>query len=416
LAAISSQVHHEDRASLERSLQDWWQWLDDEGFQRDVVASLFRQVSGATIGAEALQALEGQIKTHREEPQGLPSLIELLHQEHPNLAQELENLETLALTEEQQLHQRAGGLTSGQRGAVAGGVIGGALLTAGTIFLTVKKGKAISAWFKKKWGTAIEAVNTDERKVKEEKQDLDRKADEERELGANKVEASLDTLVKNPADRSGKVDERLDRAWKAAQNEAQYEPTTPVDLGKSLTEYTEKDIDTHAAKLVEKHADAFADIWFTEEIKPRIAHDIRGKDEYKDMLDKAIHEEKADPLNGGFEDDMIIKEATTKVDNSDWFQKQIKDVLFEGNLQQYEAAARAELTGHYKTLVEHEVNVAKRTARQEASDEFGAEISEGKAWFKESELKVDRDVAETARKLEREAAGAESRGDDLIEF
>ena len=108
LVAINQQVQTE-LSSLEWSLNSWWQWLDDEGYDRQALLQPLQRLCAARIDAQAMAKLVEACRSRGDEPGGLRLLQVLLMQADEDLPEQLHRLEALALAEAQELDQTAGG-------------------------------------------------------------------------------------------------------------------------------------------------------------------------------------------------------------------------------------------------------------------------------------------------------------------
>jgi len=118
-----------DPTSLPLSLNDWWQWLDDEGYDRDTLALILSQMSTARIGAAAQRQLLSHLEQIGTEPEGLAKLFDHVQTLHPLLANDYASLETMTLAEQQQLEATAGGMST----KATIGIAVGAFVTGGVI-------------------------------------------------------------------------------------------------------------------------------------------------------------------------------------------------------------------------------------------------------------------------------------------
>ena len=154
----------EDPDSQTHSLQTWWQWLDDEGYDRETLATILTQVCNARIGEPQLAELSSFIKASKDNPAGIAMLLEQIKQSHPSFAEEVETLESLALEEENQLGATAGGLSKGGKWGIGAGV--GIVGVAGIAV-------AVHIWKSKRNGTrTIEREVTDRAETREESFDI----------------------------------------------------------------------------------------------------------------------------------------------------------------------------------------------------------------------------------------------------
>lgn len=125
----------QDPDSQAHSLQTWWQWLDDEGYDRETFATILAQICKIRIGEQGLFELTSFITSSKDNADGIAILLEQVKQSHPSLLEEVETLESLALEEENQLGATAGGLSKGGKIGTAVGVVGVASLVGGGIYL-----------------------------------------------------------------------------------------------------------------------------------------------------------------------------------------------------------------------------------------------------------------------------------------
>ena len=56
----------EDPDSQTHSLQTWWQWLDDEGYDRETFATILSQICKVRIGEQSLNELTSYIKSSKD--------------------------------------------------------------------------------------------------------------------------------------------------------------------------------------------------------------------------------------------------------------------------------------------------------------------------------------------------------------
>ena len=124
----------QDPESQTHSLQTWWQWLDDEGYDRETFATILSQICKVRIGEQSLNELTSYIKSSKDNSDGIAILLEQVKQSHPSLLEEVETLESLALEEENQLGATAGGMGKGGEIGTIVGVVGVAGIIGGVIW------------------------------------------------------------------------------------------------------------------------------------------------------------------------------------------------------------------------------------------------------------------------------------------
>ena len=102
LVAIGREMHEETQAG-HQSLGAWWQWLDDEGYERQAFAEVLCQIGRTTIGEEAFAELTAYSKSIENDPDGISTLIEYVNKHYPDLTEEIAKIEKLA-EEEKAVH------------------------------------------------------------------------------------------------------------------------------------------------------------------------------------------------------------------------------------------------------------------------------------------------------------------------
>ncbi len=86
LVAIAKELPSASGAE-HRSLQQWWQWLDEEGYDRDGLVQILRQFCRARIGEEGLAVLSESCASIQEHPDGMHLLLDWLEARHADLNQ-----------------------------------------------------------------------------------------------------------------------------------------------------------------------------------------------------------------------------------------------------------------------------------------------------------------------------------------
>lgn len=133
LVATNHQVQAEP-ASIEWSLNRWWQWLDDEGYNREAFREALQRFAAARINTAALADLVASCRTRGDEADGLALLQVLLEEIDADLIEPFHQLETLALTEERELALTAGGMSKAGTWGTGLGVVAGLGLIGGIIW------------------------------------------------------------------------------------------------------------------------------------------------------------------------------------------------------------------------------------------------------------------------------------------
>ena len=110
LVAMGREMH-DDTQAAHQSLWTWWQWLDDEGYERQAFAEVLCQVGRTTIGDEAFAELTAYSKSIENDPDGISTLIEYTNKHYPDLAEEIAKIEKLAEEEDIKIQNMAGGMS-----------------------------------------------------------------------------------------------------------------------------------------------------------------------------------------------------------------------------------------------------------------------------------------------------------------
>ena len=147
LVAIGREMHQKTQAG-HQSLWAWWQWLDDESYERQAFAEVLCQVGRTTIGEEAFTELTAYSKSIENDPDGIATLIEYVNKHYPDLAQEITKIEKLAEEEENQIQDIAGGISEGAKDALRGVVVAGGVAAIG--WGGYELGHGIHAWYQRR--------------------------------------------------------------------------------------------------------------------------------------------------------------------------------------------------------------------------------------------------------------------------
>ena len=380
LVAILQQLEQDDTAA-NRSLQGWWTWLDEEGYDRDGFGLILNQVCEAKLGEQGGTELRAFLQASAAEPEGLPRLIDHVQSEVPDLAQTIESLEALAVEEEQQLVATAGGMS---KGATIGVAVGGTVAVLGISGLV---GYAVHRRNKTRAANAVQ-----------ERADQMLTVEKENAAAALRKEARMGVRVEREDATLESVAHDIEALKKALMD-----PESVVNLGKGLEKYEDNDIETHVAQLVGKHTMIFAKE-IDVEIKAAIADKLRDNPEYQKQVlqetDQLIdtEAEKLDFMDLGAEikNSDIYQTAIAKVENGSWFKGKLAE-LETTDMSKLRKEIVSELTQSYKPLVKEEVAIAKREALNDADNEMINMVSDGKGLAKKSEIRVQLEVRGAAR-------------------
>ena len=122
LCAIAARLQSEEAAAT-LSLAEWWQWLDDEGYERERFAAALRHICQSSLSEPAWTELQSDVHCMQARPEGLPELCQHVQERFKTLASTMERLEACAQAEQHALEATAGGMSKK-----------GALITAGAVY------------------------------------------------------------------------------------------------------------------------------------------------------------------------------------------------------------------------------------------------------------------------------------------
>ena len=391
LVAILQQLE-QDETAANRSLQGWWTWLDEEGYDRDGFGLILNQVGEAKLGQQGQAELLSLLQANAAEPGGVPRLIDHVQSEHPALAKEIESLETLALTEEQQLHATAGGSKAGKDVAIGVGVVAG---TAATVFIGYKATKGVQ-WLANKWNNRNQGAgemieNGLQREEAREMEQLDHRAGD---------------FVREERDR---VFSFADRAMHVQDPQRLAEDARTIERGVrdntiSITEYTETHIKARVSMLVEGHIDEYGEKelgktiddmirltpGYSERVIKIAEKGIKESDDYYLSVGRKPYNKKISDFHAYFHAQNMVEGG----DKDDFFSEMKKDMRVK-NGDEMKSEFRNKLTSAYKKLLEREIAKAKSDARKKL--DFG---NAADAEIKKSELTIHEDVISQAEEEE----------------
>jgi len=306
----------QDPDSQSHSLQTWWQWLDDEGYDRETFSTVLAQICKARIGEQSLNELTSCIKSSKDNADGIAMLLEQVKQSNSSLLEELETLENLALEEENQLGAAAGGLTTGGKWGI------GAAATVVTL------GVAGLIWYNKSKGNSSKTMKSAvEQKVEQQIERVEDNLKIESEASLRRVELTsqkdLGQLIENPD--KGNITDRL------------------IEV-KPINEFTPEEIDAKAEYCTKAHLRKFKDA-----VENRIESDLRRLYEsdssgYRiDMLeydkknsnvikkmvnkDNHIYKDELNLLDYQFKSKGEVRALRDKYENSGQYEKDYKTYL-----------------------------------------------------------------------------------------
>ena len=110
LCAMAARLRSEDSAAA-LSLAEWWQWLDDEGYERESFATALRHICQSSLSEPAWTELQSDVHCMQARPEGLPELCHHVQERFKTLASTMERLEACAQAEQHALEATAAGMS-----------------------------------------------------------------------------------------------------------------------------------------------------------------------------------------------------------------------------------------------------------------------------------------------------------------
>jgi hypothetical protein len=399
LVFIINRLHDEGAEGIQPSLLDQAKLLDDEGYDSHTLLTILNKVTEATIGSSATQELLSYIQENAAELDGLPFLLDHVHASFPELARAIDELETLAIEEENQLLAMAGGMSKKvEVPLIAGAVLGGSVLGIGV---------AVAGYRRRRSMLAERAVR-DEQAVKDEvKNDLSSEAIMRYWVKANKASLAREAISKG-ADR--------DTINAIIEN-----PDHAIKQSKSIEDYVVEDVEFHATQLALAHIHKFesalegqVEVAFENELN-NIDRSIRNsgdfKLEVKSRLEKIGYN---DIKNLSWENIKELPEYNETVDQvlnvGSWRRTRLEQYI-ENSGSNMNAMKNVfdKIKDSYAIKLQQEITSLKENARIEVEKTAEERLADGlwdideeSNYMRKAELKLDSDIVSKAEEAQRE--------------
>jgi hypothetical protein len=407
LVALNRQAQVEP-SSPEWSLNAWWRWLDDEGYNREAFAEVLQRLGAARISEAQLTNLVTTCGTRGDEPNGLALFQELLHKIDKDSLDLLHHFESIALTEEHELVHEAGGRTNLTKGEKVEIGVGVPL----AVFGIVGVGFAVRALLKRCavvdrdqiMANVDQAARNEARDARQAllagEQDLRRDVRDVRSDGRNLA----GDIIKTAADKP----------------EQTYKVTREIAFNaKHIGEYTAEDIKSRVNLLVSEHTlfhlGDLLERRCIDEFKrtPKFLQKVEeaaAKNAESDFSESNIMRG-LDFLDTKPSPDAISKAEASVMADKGWFEKEFSSFR-NANETKFRAEEMKKLTQAYEKMLSLEVEAAKKEER-EAKVEFNSAFydavlgedrlinsaeGEVRGFAKASEVKVERDIVRIAEK------------------
>jgi len=121
LLAITRELQERPEAKAS-SLSQWLTWLGNEGYDQAGFCAALQHLCQQRLSSEACQQLLAQASARAEAPQGLPEAIEHLSGQHPELLDEILELEQRRQSELERLLATAGGMKKSTKIEIGAGI------------------------------------------------------------------------------------------------------------------------------------------------------------------------------------------------------------------------------------------------------------------------------------------------------
>jgi len=394
LVFIINRLHDEGAEGIQPSLLDQAKLLDDEGYDSHTLLTILNKVTEATIGSSATQELLSYIQENAAVLDGLPFLLDHVHSSFPELARAIDELETLAFEEENQLLAMAGGMSK----KVEVPLIAGVVTTVGIA--------AVAGYRKRKSMLAERAVR-EEQAAKDEVHNYLSKKDIARYWGDNKDYLLQDAIKKGA--NANTIDAII------------RDPNLLIKQSKSLESLAAGDIEGYAEQLALRHF-----LKFEAALKPQVEEafagelskfeiSLRDSSEFRNEFKSRLEQR---GLDGNLSWDDIKKLPEYNEIESDalnvnnWSQAQVERYIRDtgGSLNAMKNAFD-EIKDSYAAQLREEINAAKRDVFNQATAKLEDalwNIDEQGNYMRRAELKLDSDIVSKTKEL-REAFASDAR-------
>ena len=386
LVFIINRLHDEVAEGIQLSLLDQTKRLDDEGYDSCKLLIILNHVTEATIGSSATQELLSFIQENVAEPDGLPLLLAHVHSSFPELARAIDELESQAIQEENQLLTVAGGMSKkAEIGLISGAVVG---ILGAAAYAAYQKRKSVLA----------------ERAVREEQAVKDKFY---RDTAVNNVDVYWEDNK-----RQLKLEALNNGANRNTIQAIYRNPNRIVQPMKSLENYTTSIIENHAEQLALAHFVKFepairkqVEIAFEEQLRnfedslrenPAFKREVKSRLEEKGIEIDNLSWAEIEKLPGfnAIDKDLI---------DSGWSQVEVKEYVkyMRGSSHPLQEAFN-EIKESYAAELTKEVNAAKKDAMSRAKKGYIDLLAnfqlDGK-FAREAKLRIDSDIVSKTKGL-----------------
>jgi hypothetical protein len=384
--AIAQRLHG-DPTSLPLSLNDWWQWLDDEGYDRDTLALILSQMSTARIGAAAQRQLLSHLEQISTEPEGLAKLIDHVQTLHPLLANDYASLETLALAEQQQLEATAGGMST----KATIGIAVGTFVTGGVA------------------GGLFGYIYGKKKQVVEKSEHIETLARENALRKAKDAENKL--ISENPFVENMFANVKMTKKQQEAIIENLRSGKSTSGVERNLLRITKNDVEKHSAEFVMQHLITYGKE-INDEIEQTIRQNFENTKEVTDEIKKQIDNKDANDENTFFiftdrklEDRDEYLDAFNTVKQGEWYKKAF--TAYRNNaIGPLRINSVKVIKDAYQNSIRNEIALAKEKALKDAKRKTDSLLIDKSGYIDRKvsamKTKLDKDIRKVATNSERE--------------
>lgn len=145
LCAMDARLQSEEAAAT-LSLAEWWQWLDEAGYEREPFAAALRHICQSSLTESAWTELQSDVHCMQARSEGLPELCQHVQERFKTLASTMEHLEACAQAEQHALETTAGGMSKKDAVITAVSVyVGGMAISGIAAALIIRRSKKLEA-------------------------------------------------------------------------------------------------------------------------------------------------------------------------------------------------------------------------------------------------------------------------------
>jgi hypothetical protein len=382
LVAISLELQRDDSSSQFR-LSQWWLWLDEQGYDRDNFLRALSLLGRVRMDDADWALLAEDIARHGDDSEGLGWLLSRLEELSPDSFHELHSLQHLALAEEADLHQTAGGTSKLHRLAVDAG-----MFTVIYCYYQYRKGNQEAA------DSMKAQLEHKAAKYDQWMQELQQKGRVELRFARNDTRQASVDVIKAGMEHPQQTLTRLQKTSKLI-----------FDNEKDIGNYTPEDVDLKVAKLVAEHTLAF----LGKSVEDQAFVDLKATPAYQRRLATAVDKELSSLRPGvSIDRQALADRVEASLQKGDWFQGEKQKIMTSERFRSMWAKEQLRVKAAYKKMVEAEINIAKAEASNSESRFLEARVKYvGGNIIHQSNVVIDKDIVKIVTDAEDFARAAD---------